>query len=1305
MVEAAPKTNKTITAVPQKTAGTSFFRKAGERSFFGSTAAPAFFGQPVQAKLTVSTPDDPQEKEADAVADKVMRMPDSVVVQPSPLPGKEEKIERTEEEEKVYPKEETINSNKISCKDATELQRPSRAAQVIQRLQKGYSNTGSEILAPNNKTRGGSFSTAFSRSQIMRQSGRAPPETSSSFEQTLSSTKGGGSALPSDNRRSLENRFGADFGGVRIHAGTQAEDLSSSIHAHAFTHGNDIYFNRGKWAPETQAGGTLLAHELTHTLQQGASKTVQKKASTPPVPPPAETTTLANSVFAPSEPIAKYIEEGRSNGKSINVSFGDYASGAIKVRKTKTGYATTENQGIPLNIPFLQPLVNAGIQPLLAVKIDKSDISGYLTIGVGKSGKVGTISSIFDWIQSNPILMKWEGLKNMVAKKGSIINQIEGNKLHLGVPDIKANLGGFVDGTFSINLYNSAVAVEGNAIVKVKNLANGSLYFKRDEKGDLKGNFDLQAQVKNFTGSVKGQFLNGIFDIHGKLRYTTEKLSGEVNIIVTDPKQAKQMVLQQLEPQQISKEAEERAGISDPVSGPQPGPRAIAGWGTLEFAFNKWLTGMAKVIVDDEGFITVHGEITPPAEVKLFEQKPYRSPNFLDVHPTFRWGIPYVADLHVGLDFLLYAEAQIGPAFLRNIKIIGNYSTDPLLYNDFRVQGTFNLMGYAGLVFSFGAHAGVGILGFDIDLGGRLSATAGIKAYVEATPVIGYREKADPVAGKKGEFFISGQAELAAQPFLGLKGEITLDVDSPWPIPNFGRSWKMFEKEYPLPGQFGVGLTFGEYILGSNEFPKIDFNKVNFDPDKFKDDLIDRNVPPKQAHPEEKKGDFADKQKGQEVPPPPPSPAVAHKGADNKDKEQKPPTAEVLKRFGDGMKALRVLKEARNSKPEGKEQLFAELGAIRRKFNFKVLTADPSGDNWSVYAEMPGINNADAPVGIKGIAEEKKEGKPEEKSTGGKHKLDNTAMEALHAKIHISKDFSMNGERHTLYLNYVDGKPIIEMASGRRALLRQLTLNALEEIKNRKGYPYDEARTELESFLKVALDERTERMVNINHSEEFATENDYEKELSKIAGTLTILGSHFHVKSLAFVLPVTSQIRYGPLVNGFGSSMEVDILTKYGAPGSATTNKLRNVGPMAALNNRRSGDGKYYILGHLLNAKLHGPGTTLDNLTPITGSANGLHETNIENDIKTGIDTDRIFKYEVKAQGTQGFNSLRYNYFMARNDKVRAQIVEAEQYVPAKLVCSVQELYPDGKPLSGGLAVSNYPIDVVISQAPNSYEI
>ena len=78
MFSSGEKTNRASTTVQQKAQQQTFFRKAGEESFFDSKEQPSFFNAPVQAKLSVSSPDDPQEKEADAMADKVMRMPEPV---------------------------------------------------------------------------------------------------------------------------------------------------------------------------------------------------------------------------------------------------------------------------------------------------------------------------------------------------------------------------------------------------------------------------------------------------------------------------------------------------------------------------------------------------------------------------------------------------------------------------------------------------------------------------------------------------------------------------------------------------------------------------------------------------------------------------------------------------------------------------------------------------------------------------------------------------------------------------------------------------------------------------------------------------------------------------------------------------------------------------------------------------------------------------------------------------------------------------------------------------------------------------
>ena len=86
----------------------------------------------------------------------------------------------------------------------------------------------------------------------------------------IAATSGGGSPLPESSRSFMESRFGMDFSQVRIHTGDYAARLSRDLSAKAFTVGRDIYFNTGNFSPESSEGKYLLAHELTHTAQQGA---------------------------------------------------------------------------------------------------------------------------------------------------------------------------------------------------------------------------------------------------------------------------------------------------------------------------------------------------------------------------------------------------------------------------------------------------------------------------------------------------------------------------------------------------------------------------------------------------------------------------------------------------------------------------------------------------------------------------------------------------------------------------------------------------------------------------------------------------------------------------------------------------------------------------------------------------------------------------------------------------------------------------------------------------------------------------
>jgi hypothetical protein len=97
-------------------------------------------------------------------------------------------------------------------------------------------------------------------------------EAGSNVEQAIQSQSGGGSPLPGEVRSFMEPRFGADFSNVHVHAGSDASQLNKELSAQAFTHGQDIFMGEWKYNPGTVDGKRLLAHELTHVVQQTGGK-------------------------------------------------------------------------------------------------------------------------------------------------------------------------------------------------------------------------------------------------------------------------------------------------------------------------------------------------------------------------------------------------------------------------------------------------------------------------------------------------------------------------------------------------------------------------------------------------------------------------------------------------------------------------------------------------------------------------------------------------------------------------------------------------------------------------------------------------------------------------------------------------------------------------------------------------------------------------------------------------------------------------------------------------------------------------
>ncbi|MCY6490791.1 eCIS core domain-containing protein [Leptolyngbya sp. GGD] len=171
----------------------------------------------IQPKLTIGEPDDKYEQEADRIATQVVDQINTPVVQ-SQLP-----VQRREEEEELQAKLEIA---------------------AIQRQEE-------EEL------------------QTSRETGE-PQEASAALASAIDSARDRGQSLDAGLQRSMGQAMGADFSRVRIHADARADQMNRSIQAKAFTTGQDVFFRQGMYEPGTRSGQELIAHELTHVVQQNS---------------------------------------------------------------------------------------------------------------------------------------------------------------------------------------------------------------------------------------------------------------------------------------------------------------------------------------------------------------------------------------------------------------------------------------------------------------------------------------------------------------------------------------------------------------------------------------------------------------------------------------------------------------------------------------------------------------------------------------------------------------------------------------------------------------------------------------------------------------------------------------------------------------------------------------------------------------------------------------------------------------------------------------------------------------------------
>ena len=213
---------------------------------------------PLQAKLRMGKPHDAYEQEANRVADRVMGMSEAQVQRQT----EEEEVQTLLLVSQITP---LVQRQPEEEETAQTLQRQEEeeeeTAQPLQRQEEEEEETAQTLQRQEEEEEETAQAKTFSGQT---------PRISANLESRIQSQREGGQPLPESARNFFEPRFGTDFSGVRVHTDAEANSLSREINARAFTVGRDIFVGSGQYNPYSSAGRHLLAHELTHTVQQGA---------------------------------------------------------------------------------------------------------------------------------------------------------------------------------------------------------------------------------------------------------------------------------------------------------------------------------------------------------------------------------------------------------------------------------------------------------------------------------------------------------------------------------------------------------------------------------------------------------------------------------------------------------------------------------------------------------------------------------------------------------------------------------------------------------------------------------------------------------------------------------------------------------------------------------------------------------------------------------------------------------------------------------------------------------------------------
>ncbi|MFH7243422.1 MAG: DUF4157 domain-containing protein [Spirulina sp.] len=337
---------------------------------------------PLQPKLTIGAPNDKYEQEADRVAAQVVQRIHAPTANP---PNENRTYQAQSVQRQAWPEQPVLKmKSTLQRETLPDEEDELQMKPMIQRLEMSEDDglqmkpmPQRSAMPPGVKLQ---MKSAFSEGVV---EGNASPD----LEAGIQRARGNGQALASTLQMQMGQAMGADFSGVRVHTDSQSDQLNRSIQAKAFTTGQDIFFRQGAYQPENRGGQELIAHELTHVVQQNGGA-VQR----------SQLDHKSNRQPGSALQEARMGEERQTNamgGRSLPIN-PTLTSGSLTEKKSWVG--ASEVQPVVLRWPeHKQPWLptqqedtgaqKAGAESTHEMRVDREDRAGEDLAEVGETSK------------------------------------------------------------------------------------------------------------------------------------------------------------------------------------------------------------------------------------------------------------------------------------------------------------------------------------------------------------------------------------------------------------------------------------------------------------------------------------------------------------------------------------------------------------------------------------------------------------------------------------------------------------------------------------------------------------------------------------------------------------------------------------------------------------------------------------------------------------------------------------------------------------------------------------------------------